>query len=183
MGKDSQIQTFKGHHFDFEDLESNVIDIVDVAHSLSMQPRWTGHVKHRYSVAQHSFYCYLKAAELYPERLDIQFEALMHDGSEYVMVDLSRPLKKMLPDYSALQLRVEKLFANQFGIPEIMSPEVREIDDGMLITEYIQLFNDFTHPNLTNFYLKPYDYILHEWDHHHAKGIFLYTYEDLKSRM
>lgn len=156
MSKDTQIQTFKGNLFDFLDLENNIIDIEDVAHSLANQCRWTGHTKHFYSIAQHSCYCYDIAWKNYRDRPEIALEALLHDGSEFAMIDLSRPLKSILPDYSSLQLKVEKQFAYKFGIPELMSKEVREIDDRMLVTEYYQLFNKQIHPNLIHFYVKEY---------------------------
>ncbi|MEX0596238.1 MAG: HD family hydrolase, partial [Candidatus Paceibacterota bacterium] len=130
-----EIQTYKGHFFNFQDLENNVIDIDDICHSLSNQNRWSGHTKFFYSVLQHSCICCIKAWNQH-EDSKIAFEALMHDAPEYVFVDLPRPLKRLLNDYSNLLVIIESVVAKKLGLPETMSPEVKEIDDRMLITEY-----------------------------------------------
>ena len=52
----SWIQTYTGIKFDALNPKPKMIDIVDIAHALSMTCRFNGHVKNFYSVAEHSYY-------------------------------------------------------------------------------------------------------------------------------
>src|SRR5579859_3783895 len=109
LSKDTQIHTFTGQFFDFEDLDNNQFHILDIAHALANQCRWTGHTKFFYSVCEHSVLCHDIAVNYYGP--DIQYEALMHDASEAYMMDLSRPLKRMFKDYTDYQLKLETKIA------------------------------------------------------------------------
>ncbi len=66
------------------------ICIEDIAHSLSMLCRFTGHCKRFYSVAEHSI-----LVSYFCDPADRR-HALLHDGSEYGLTDLPTPLKRML---------------------------------------------------------------------------------------
>ena len=50
----SEITTYTGKLFDPTNPNIDGIDIVDIAHALSLLCRGNGHVKHFYSVGQHS---------------------------------------------------------------------------------------------------------------------------------
>ena len=56
-----EIKTYTGIMFDPIVPESEKIDIVDIAHALSMLCRGNGHMKHFYSVGQHSVNCMMEA--------------------------------------------------------------------------------------------------------------------------
>ena len=49
----TRIQTFTGRQFDLADPQRGSIDVVDMAHALSLLCRFNGHVRQHYSVAQH----------------------------------------------------------------------------------------------------------------------------------
>lgn len=69
------------------------INIVDIAHSLSLMTRANGHFKQFYSVAQHSINCYKEAKSRgCSER--VQLGCLLHDASESYLSDLTRPVKQ-----------------------------------------------------------------------------------------
>ena len=57
----SEITTYTGKLFDPTNPNIDGIDIVDIAHALSLLCRGNGHVKHFYSVGQHSISCYREA--------------------------------------------------------------------------------------------------------------------------
>jgi hypothetical protein len=123
------IQTYNGSVFDFDNIERFNFQIEDFAHSLSLLCRYNGHCTKYYSVAEHLLRC------SYEVPVEYQFEALMHDVSEAYLSDMPRPLKKLMPEYQALEKRVEKAIANQYDLPFPMSPVVKECDNKMLLTE------------------------------------------------
>lgn len=133
------IQTYTGVHFDLQDPKPDMINITDIARALSHINRFTGHTKHPYSVAVHS----LNASYIVPPQFAL--EALLHDAHEAYTGDVSSPLKSLLPDYRALENRVESVVRQRFGLPAHMSPEVKEADMVMLATERdLLLGNDDT---------------------------------------
>src|ERR1700683_336889 len=81
------IVTFSGRRFYVLDPRPSDVRIEDIAHSLSLQCRFNGHVKNFYSVAQHSV--------LVSERCDPAdaLYGLLHDASEAYIGDMSAPLK------------------------------------------------------------------------------------------
>lgn len=178
------IQTRSGGFFNYDDIESNQFDIEDIAHSLTYQCRWSGHTKFFYPVIQHLILsCNMAWRMKYPYH--IQYEALMHDVSEAFVVDLPRPLKRLCPDYCLINENVEKALGKRFNFPHTMSPEVREIDDRMLLTEYHQLIDThekkrFEETNLPHFGLEPYDILLQEEKPEKLKKEFLAKYEVLR---
>jgi hypothetical protein len=84
------MQLLSGKAFYVTDPKPEDIDILDIAHSLSMQCRYNGHTKGFYSVAEHS----VLVANLVPPRLRLQ--ALLHDASEAYVGDVIRPIKRLL---------------------------------------------------------------------------------------
>ncbi len=123
------IQTYSGAMFDFLDPDPDTILIEDIAHSLSLTNRFGGHTAKAYSVAQHCVLC----AQMAP--VGLRFQALMHDAQEAYVGDVATPLKQLLPDYQALEARVEGVIRDKFGLPREFDPRVKEIDVRMLATE------------------------------------------------
>ena len=64
--------------------------------------RANGHCSHFYSFAQHSIHYYKEAKSRgYSER--VQLGCLLHDASESYISDLTRPVKRNLPEYFAIE--------------------------------------------------------------------------------
>jgi hypothetical protein len=97
MDKDFII-TFSKQKFSPLQAKAEEIDIIDIAHALSLLCRANGHIRHFYSVAQHSLNCAMeaKARGLSEE---IQLACLLHDASEAYISDITRPIKRSLPQY------------------------------------------------------------------------------------
>lgn len=123
------IQTYSGAMFDFLDPDPDTIIIEDIAHSLSLTNRFGGHTQKAYSVAQHCVLC----AQMAP--VGLSFQALMHDAQEAYVGDVATPLKQLLPDYQAMEARVEGAVRDKFGLPREFDPRVKEVDTRMLATE------------------------------------------------
>lgn len=134
----SYIRTFTGRLVDPVHLTPDDVDIEDIAHALSNQCRFAGHVRRFYSVAEHSVRVMKKCSfdPLY---------ALLHDASEAYLVDLPRPLKyhPQFAFYKEVETHVQLQIEEKFGLvllPEI-SEEIHIADKRMLATEMLGLMN------------------------------------------
>lgn len=128
------IQTFTGVHFYPLDPRPCEILIEDIAHALSMQCRYSGHVNRFYSVAEHS----IRVAELVPRELRLL--ALMHDAAEAYLVDLPRPLKRysdMGAEYKKIEDHLMIAVCERFRLAwqDPMPDEIERADKGMLWVE------------------------------------------------
>jgi uncharacterized protein len=119
------------------------IKIEDIAHALSLMTRANGHCKHFYSVAQHSILCFKEAkARGYSER--VQLGCLLHDASESYISDLTRPVKRNLPEYFTIEEKLQNIIYERFGIGDLSEEErkqIEEVDDTLLHYEFEALMD------------------------------------------
>jgi 5'-deoxynucleotidase YfbR-like HD superfamily hydrolase len=127
----SCISVYDGEYFDFLDPDSSVYTVATIAHALSNLCRYTGHVNRFYSVAEHSVLVSLAV----PKKFAI--EGLFHDAAEAFLGDVSSPLKKLLPEYRALEDAVITSIAKKFNLSpwKLHSKEVHEADKRMYHAE------------------------------------------------
>lgn len=130
-GDEAWIQTFSGIAFPLLSPEAKFISAKDIAHALSLQCRFTGHVKKFYSVAEHCVRCARHA----PQKHKLQ--TLLHDAQEAYISDISRPLKRcgLLNAYIDIEEAIWIAVAKRFNVDVKLDPVVKELDARALITE------------------------------------------------
>lgn len=107
--------TYTGQKFSFLDPERDTINIKDIAWALAHTPRWGGHTLEAYSVAQHSItVSYLVGQDGGWE--GPQMYALLHDASEAYIGDLPSPVKRFLPEYRAMESKIQYAINHRFNI-------------------------------------------------------------------
>jgi hypothetical protein len=132
------IRTHSGLYINIFDPKPEMIEINDIAHALANVPRWAGHLKRHYSVAQHSILCAEMASD------ENKLAALLHDATEAFMQDIPTPIKAKLPEYKLYEDVLMKAIAEKFGIQYPFDPEIKVIDNHMLNIEWemLVIYND-----------------------------------------
>lgn len=129
------MQTFTGKRFFPADPKVEDFDILDIAHSLSLQCRFNGHCLCFYSVAEHC----VRVAEYLEKNTGshmLAFWGLLHDAPEAYLGDIVRPLKLHLPEYEKIEENVGRcLIVGKFNMVWPMPAEVKLADDILLSTE------------------------------------------------
>jgi 5'-deoxynucleotidase YfbR-like HD superfamily hydrolase len=119
----------------------HMICIEDIAHSLSHQCRFNGHLPTFYSVAHHSI---LTAERVDPEH---KLAALLHDASEAYLCDIPRPIKPHLTNYKEIEDKLMQVIAEKFGFGYPLHSDVKQADEYMLIWEWHDLMlQDYLYP-------------------------------------
>lgn len=125
------IETYSGIKFYFLEPTPDMININDIAQSLSRQCRFSGHLKKFLSVAEHSI--------LVSRNCDNKLHGLLHDASEAYLLDVPSPIKQYLLNYKELEAGVMKAILEAFGLDPVLPPDVHDADTAQLKAEAIML--------------------------------------------
>jgi 5'-deoxynucleotidase YfbR-like HD superfamily hydrolase len=171
--EDAWIQTYSGRRFNPTNPYVDAIVIQDISHSLSMQCRFSGHVRRFYSVAQHS------VLVSYICNQEDALWGLMHDASEAYLVDVPRPLKRSgkFDTYLEFEDRMQRAICKRFGLPEKEPPSVKKADQILLATEARDLMaplrSDWVQP------CEPLPFKIDPLPQQEAKNMFMKRFFDL----
>lgn len=122
--------------------------IESIAHHLSCQGRFNGATQHKefedrilYAVSEHSVIVswYVETELNQPE---YALEALLHDGSEFSIGDLIRPLKyspEFKEPFTNVERRIEAVQAEAFGLRYPYPAAVKIADEAVAAAEYNQI--------------------------------------------
>lgn len=166
------IQTFTGLQFWPMDARPEEVDILDIAHSLSMLCRFNGHCRRFYSVAEHAVHVSHVVGGEHAGW------GLLHDAAEAYISDMPQPIKRELPWFRTCEERLQAVIAQRFGLPTPMPAVVKQADMVLLATEKRALmarepapWEDLPAP------LDPS--MIHAWSPERAEQAFLARFHDL----
>jgi len=155
------VQTVSGVAFDLLDPTPEMVQLEDIAHALSRIPRFNGHTRSHYSVAEHS----VLGCLLVPRELQTAF--LLHDAHEAYIGDLTSPLKAALEDprqrewygtgcehppqdgrtrLNEIEHRIRVAIRERFGGFDLYHPQVKRADMQMLRIEADRFFPEHQRP-------------------------------------
>lgn len=119
-----------GKVIDFTNIDPSSIDILDIAHSLSLQCRYNGNCRAFYSVAQHSVLMSTWSLPGHP------FTRLMHDAEEFAIGDIISPVKEYIDSPLLRELGDNITYAifKKYNVPPI-DTNIHIADNIMLATE------------------------------------------------
>lgn len=124
------IRTVSGIYINVFEPKESYIDINDIAHALSCQPRFGGHLRYFYPVAMHSVCCSEFVEKGY------ELEALLHDASEAYLLDIPSPIKCRLSNYKEIEDNLMAIISKKFGFNYPLSQQVKDVDKKMLENEW-----------------------------------------------
>lgn len=140
----TSITTYTKKRFDPISPREELLDILDIAHSLSLLCRANGHFPEFYSVGEHCVNCAREAkARGYSVR--IQLACLLHDASEAYLSDVTRPVKSALPEYKKIEKALEDVIYKKWLGSALTKEEyslMREVDDALLYHEMLTYFGE-----------------------------------------
>lgn len=128
------IGTASGARFYVDDLNVEDIPIYDVAHALSMNCRYNGHVRDFYSVAEHS----VIISHLVPP--EDALWGLLHDVTEAFVPDIPRPFKPFIGGFKEYEDRIQAKVMGLHGLPLEEPESVAFMDHNIVYDEAKQLF-------------------------------------------
>lgn len=134
---DDWIQTYTGKRFYLINPTEDMIDIEDIAHALSLNCRFAGHIRDFYSVAEHSVW----VAHLCNE--ENKMAGLLHDASEAYIADIVSPFKPFLTNYKELEANLMKVIASKYKFTYPFNEDVHESDVAQLKIEARTLLNNY----------------------------------------
>lgn len=172
LRRDPTIPLISGTAFNVLRPHLSTVTAKDVIVGLSNQTRFAGQLDVLYSVGQHSVLASYKVPTLYA------FDALMHDAAEFVLLDMTKPLKEVLGDYQAVDHRVDSFLQERF----CFSPKnsyVKIADGRLFATErrdvvtHPEAFEDPVH--------EPYEERIRVWSVKWTRFRFGARFHELKS--
>lgn len=123
------INTLSGKEINPYAPKAEDIDIRDIAHALSMQCRFNGHVPRFYSVAEHS----VLVSDLLPDNLKLA--GLLHDAAEAYLGDVISPIKVNMANYLDLEAQMEAVIFESFGLNPDLIKDIKYADQYALSLE------------------------------------------------
>ncbi|MBQ5744231.1 MAG: hypothetical protein IIV82_04020, partial [Ruminococcus sp.] len=109
----STITTVTGKHVDPLHPAAQDLDMLDIAHALSLLCRGGGQTKTFYSVAQHSMAC-AEEANLRGHTSPVILGCLLHDACEAYLSAVTRPVKRELPQYLQAEKALQDAIFRRF---------------------------------------------------------------------
>ena len=167
------ILTHTGKKFYPLDPDPSLIDIEDIAHSLSLLCRYNGHCHSFYSVAEHS----VRLSYVVPP--EDAFWGLMHDAGEAYFSDLPRPIKNQFPRFRTLEDSLVEVIMKKYGLGPKMPPAVKKADDILLVTELRDIMPKS--PVEIPYDVEPLAETIEPWGPSEAKTAFLKRFDELMS--
>lgn len=159
------VQTYTGKAFDVQHPRPELINPVDIAHSLSMLCRFNGHCREFYSVAEHS----IRVMDILPDELKPW--GLLHDAAEAYIGDMTSPIKQLFPLFNQIEELIMVAVCERFGLVYPMPKEVKHADAVLLATEKRDLMED--EPRDWGPLPEPLEYRIYPLTQYGAKDRFL----------
>lgn len=132
------ITTYSGEKFYIDHCNIADIPMFDIAHALSMNCRFNGHLQTFYSVAEHS----VIVSEIVEAMASRKYAlaALLHDISEAFVPDVPRPFKDLIAGFDDYEHRLLKAAAHTYKFRYPLHDTVKYVDKHIVRAEAEELY-------------------------------------------
>lgn len=176
------IETYTGKAFFPSNPRVEDVTIIDIAHHLSNQCRYSGATAWHYSTAQHC--CLLATYAEYGLKatpLDC-LQMLIHDAAEAYLVDLPRPIKQHMPEFRVVDCNIQTAVRKWLTLDTVSLPSWQdELDSRIIVDERAQVMsdsgNDWKHD------LVPLGIEIAPWEPYVAEQQFLMRYANYSQKV
>lgn len=144
---DCWMQTYSGIQFDLANPTPEMVNINDIATSLSRQVRFNGHTRQSINIAQHSLLVADMVLDAGGDK-GMQLAALFHDGHEAYLSDVPSPVKWILGSawhkWKLLEQSIDWVIAESIGFDfnHLSDPLIKLADVSALYWEKTHLLDD-----------------------------------------
>jgi hypothetical protein len=170
------IEMYTGRQFyPLEPVRSrNELSVIDIAHHLSNQCRYSGAVRYFYSTAQHCVLLAQWAVKNGKSPLEA-LQILLHDAPEAYLVDIPRPVKQFMPEYRKWDHAINDVIREWMGWSGIPIPSFQdEIDTRIVVDERAALLHKDNVWQSDG--LEPLGVVIERWTPERAEKEFLLHY-------
>ena len=116
--------------FDILTPDPTMVDINEIAHCLSYECRYNGHIPgdNFLSVAEHSVaVCDRIQRDVDSGSVNVYLIALLHDAHEAYTGDIVAPLKRLLPEIKEIERGIQEVIHAKYGIDEVSDKSARVV--------------------------------------------------------
>jgi hypothetical protein len=128
--KNAKFGTRSGFMFDILTPDPTMVDIEEIAHCLSYECRYNGHIPgdNFLSVAEHSVaVCEKIQRDVESGSVNVALIALLHDAHEAYTGDIVAPLKRLLPEIKEIERGIQDVILVKYGISEVSDKSARVV--------------------------------------------------------
>ncbi len=139
--EDGWIELVNGTRFYFGAPTGDMIKVEEIAHSLARICRYNGHTTRHYSVAEHDILMADHVAKQWWATPQDVLTALHHDDAEYIIGDMSSPVKMKTPQFKEHELVLDQAIALKFGTIWPFPDWVKAFDSRIVKDERLSVIN------------------------------------------
>lgn len=147
------LETLSGHRFNPTEAQPQV-SLIDMMWGVARMPRYNGQFRldvDHYSVAEHlvllidwalkNLYGGRRVSELRPHELQELKTLALHDIQEGVIGDMTRPMKKVIPQFGELEDFFAEQLAQRYGLIFPLPQWIKDLDNRIIRDERAQAMN------------------------------------------
>jgi|SRR5579864_100941 len=176
------IETYTGRAFYPLAPRVEDVTIIDIAHHLSNQCRYSGATKWMLSTAQHCCLLYDYVRNIYKGSWLDCLQILIHDGAEAYLVDMPRPVKQHMPEFRVWDRNIQMVIRSWAGLADVPIPKWQdELDSRIIVDERAQVMSEST--NDWQHDLEPLGIRITPWTPVQAEQQFLMRYAQCTHRI
>jgi 5'-deoxynucleotidase YfbR-like HD superfamily hydrolase len=151
------IETYSGKLIDLNCIDHNQINIEDIAYSLSRLCRYNGHTVEFWSVLDHTILITYLMQDDMCNPSEILY-GIMHDFHEYLVGDISQPVKSYLKnrfelDFNIIEHEIDSKIYEAFSVPKPSDRILNLVKKYDLMCLYLEKNTDFIMPSKNKWFV------------------------------